>query len=405
MQPTYQPSYRSRNLQSPIRDIVVSAKKLLAQGKIEKAYYFNIGDPNVFDFDTPEYLKEELIKAIKGKSGHYSDSQGDKALIEAVVERENKKNNLKLTNDDVLITQGISEGLQFLFSAMIEPGRGDEILLPGPSYPPYIEYIKFFGGNPVSYRKIEEESWNPDVDDLRKKINKNTRAIAIINPNNPTGTVDDKSTIKEMIDIAAENDLPIISDEIYDQLIFGKTEHVGVSSIAKDVPVIGLNGFSKAYLVTGWRCGYMFFHDPSNKLGELKNAVNSESKQRLSACTPVMKACAVAFKSPQDHIKEMNRKLKERAEFAYKRLNEIKNIQTQKPEGAFYIFPRVELDGRWKTDKEFCLDVLENTGLVLTYGSGFDPIYGKDHFRSVILPPVEVMEEAFNKLERFMEAK
>jgi aspartate/methionine/tyrosine aminotransferase len=395
-----QPSTRSRNLQSPIRDLVIPAKKLQVQGK--KIYYFNIGDPNVFDFDTPDYIKEELIKAIKGKAGYYSDSQGDKVLIEAIVERENRKNNLQLTNDDVLITQGISEGLQFLFGAMIEPGRGDEILLPGPAYPPYIEYIKFLGGVPVGYKKIEEEGWNPDVDDLRKKINKKTKAIVIINPNNPTGTVDNKSTIKEMIDIAAENDLPLISDEIYDQLIFGKTEHVGVSSLTKDVPVIGLNGFSKAYLVPGWRVGYMFFHDPMNKLDDLKNAINSESRQRLSACTPVMKACAVAFKGPQDHIKEMNRKLKERAEFAHTRLNEINRIETQKPEGAFYIFPKVDLSGKWKTDKEFSLDVLENTGLVIPNGSGFDPVYGNEHFRSVILPPVEIMNEAFGKLEEFM---
>jgi len=398
-----QPSSRSKNLQSPIRDIVVIAKKIQAKGK--KMYNLNIGDPNKFDFDTPDYLKEEMIKVIKGKSGFYSDAQGDDALIESIVERENKKNNLKLTRDDVLITEGISEGLVFLFGAMIEPGRRDEILLPGPSYPPYIEWIKFLGGKPVSYRKDEEDGWEPDVDDLRKKINEKTRVIVVINPNNPTGTVDNKSTVKEIVDIAAENDLPLVSDEIYDQLIFGKTEHVGVSHLAKDVPVIGLNGFSKAYLVPGWRCGYMFFHDPTNKLTDLKNAIFSESRQRLCACTPIMKACAVAYKGPQDHIKEMNKKLKERAEFAYERLNEIKDIETQKPEGAFYIFPKVDLKGRWKTDKEFCLDVLEHTGIVLPHGSGFDPIYGKDHFRSVILPPVELLEEAFSKLEEFMKTK
>jgi len=145
-----QPSSRSRNLQSPIRDLVVVAKKLEKEGK--KIYYFNTGDPNKFDFDTPEYLKEELIKVVRGKSGFYSDSQGDEALIQAIVERENKKNNLILTRDDVLITEGISEGLVFLFGALIEPGKGDEILLPGPAYPPYIEWIKFLEGKPNSYK-------------------------------------------------------------------------------------------------------------------------------------------------------------------------------------------------------------------------------------------------------------
>jgi len=395
-----QPSSRSQNLQSPIRDLVVIAKKLEKEGK--KIYYFNTGDPNKFDFDTPEYLKEELIKAVKGKSGFYSDSQGDEALIQAIVERENKKNNLVLTRNDVLITEGISEGLVFLFGALIEPGKGDEILLPGPAYPPYIEWIKFLGGKPNSYKNDEENEWEPDLNDLRKKVNEKTKAIVIINPNNPTGAVYDKSTIKQIVDIAAENDKILISDEIYDELIFGKTPHFGVSSMAKDVPVIGLNGFSKAYLMPGWRCGYMFFHDSTNKLNDLKNAIFSESRQRLCACTPIMKACAVAFKGPRDHIKEMIRKLKERAEFAYKRLNEIDGISTQKPEGAFYVFPKVDIEGKWKDDKEFCLDVLKNTGLIISYGSGFDPVYGKNHFRSVILPPVELMEEAFGKLEDFM---
>jgi aspartate/methionine/tyrosine aminotransferase len=383
--------------------MVLLAKKLEAKGK--KIYYLNIGDPVKFDFDTPEYLKEELARIAKEKSGFYSDSQGDSSLIEAIVERENKKNNLNLTSNDVLITQGISEGLILLFGALIENGREDEILLPGPAYPPYIQWINFLGGKPVGYKQDEERKWNPDVDDLRKKITKKTRAIVIINPNNPTGAVHDRSYLKKIVEVAAENKLILITDEIYDELVFGETKHIGVSSISKDVPVIGLNGFSKSYLVPGWRCGYMYFHDPTDRLTEIKNAIFAEARQRLCACTPIMKACAVAFKGSKDHIKEMNRKLKKRAEFAHKRLNEIEWIKTQKPEGAFYIFPRVELKERWKNDKEFCLDVLENTGIVLPYGSGFDPIYGKDHFRSVILPPIETMEEAFNKLEDFMKSK
>jgi len=395
-----QPSYRTRNLQSPIRDMVALAKKIEKTGK--KIYCFNIGDPNKFDFDTPKYLKEELAKVARERAGYYSDSQGDASLIEAIVERENKKNKLSLTPEDVLITEGISEGLYFLFGALIENGRGDEILLPGPAYPPYLEWIKFLNGKSIGYRKNEENEWNPDVDDLRGKITDKTRAISVVNPNNPTGAVYDESILRKIVDIAAENDLILISDEIYDLLIFGDTPHVGLSSISKDVPVIGLNGFSKNYCVPGWRCGYMFFHDPTDKLTDLNKAILAEGMQRLSACTPIMKACAVAYKGPQDHLKEINKKLKERADFAHKRLNEINGIETQKPKGAFYIFPKVDIEGRWKDDKEFSLDVLKNTGLILPYGSGFDPVYGKDHFRSVILPPVEMMEEAFGKLEQFM---
>ena len=398
-----QPSTRSKNLKSPIRDIVEIAKRLKTKGM--KIYNFNIGDPNKFDFDTPDYLKEEMIKVVEDKSGFYSDSRGDEALIESIVKRENKKNHINLTNGDVIATEGISEGLIFLFGVLIEEGRGDEILVPGPTYPPYLEWVKFLGGKPVAYRCIEEEGWIPDTDDLKKKINKKTTSMVIINPNNPTGAVTEKSVLEEMINIAVENNLQIISDEIYDQLIFGETKYFGVSSLAKDVPVIGVNGFSKAYLVPGWRCGYIFFHDPLKKINELKEAILQTARQRLCACTPVMKACSVAFSGPQNHIKVMNEKLKKRADFAYKRLNEIDGISTQKPEGAFYVFPKVEMRGKWKGDEEFCKDVLNNTGIVLPYGSGFGEEYGKDHFRSVILPPVEIMEEAFDKLDNFMKKK
>lgn len=405
MQNPIKPSTRARNLESTLRDLAAQAielkQKFEKEGK--RMYFFNLGDPNKFDFDTPQHMKDAMIKCLKEGCGYYSKSQGDIELIKAIVEYENKKNNLNLTEKDIVITQGVSEGVHFLFEALCE--LGDEILLPGPSYPPYIQHIQLSGAKPVPYRTDEENEWNPDVDDLRKKITNKTRAIVIINPNNPTGAVYEKFILKEMVNIAAENDILLVSDEIYDRMVFGKTEHVGLSSLVKDAPVVGLNGFSKIYLAPGWRCGYIFFHDPTERLEELKYAIIQLARQRLCASTPIMKACAVAFSDPQDHIQETNRKLKIRAEFAYKRLNEIEGITTQKPEGAFYIFPKVDLRGRWKTDKEFSVDVLENTGLVLPHGSGFCPIYGKDHFRSVILPPVEIMKEAFTKLEDFLEGK
>lgn len=383
--------------------MIALAKKVEKAGK--KIYYFNIGDPNRFDFDVPDHMKEELAKIARGQFGYYSHSQGDASLIEAIVERENKKNRLALTNDDILIAEGTSEAILFLFGALIEKGRGYKILVPGPAYPPYLEWIKFLGGKSICYKQDEEKAWNPDVDDLRNKITDETRAIVVINPNNPTGAVYDESILRKIVDIAAEHNLLLVSDEIYDLLIFGGIPHVGLSSISKDVPVIGLNGFSKNYLVPGWRCGYMFFHDPTDKLADLKETVFAEARQRLSACTPIMKACVAAFKGPQNHIKETNMKLKKRAEFAHNRLNEIDRIETQKPKGAFYIFPKVDIEGRWENDEEFCLDLLKNTGLVLPHGSGFDLAYGKNHFRSVILPPIEIMNEAFIKLEEFIKSK
>lgn len=400
-----QPSTRARNLESTLRDLAARAVELKPKFKKEgeNMYFFNLGDPNKFDFDTPQYMKDALIKALKEGGGHYSISQGDPDLRKVIAKRENKKNDLNLTEKDVVISSGVSEGVHFIFEALCDPG--DEILLPGPSYPPYIQHIQLSGAKPVPYRTNEEDEWNPDVDNLREKITDKTRAIVIINPNNPTGAVYEKYFLKEIVNIAVENDILLISDEIYDRMIFGKTGHIGLSSLVKDAPVVGLNGFSKIYLAPGWRCGYVFFHDPTERLEQLKYAIIQLARQRLCACTPVMKACAVAFSGPQDHIEETNKKLKKRAEFAHKRLNEIEDIETQKPEGAFYIFPKVDLRGRWKTDKEFSVDVLENTGLVLPHGSGFCPTYGKDHFRSVILPPVDVMDEAFSKLEEFIKTK
>ena len=392
-------SPNAKNFRSPIRDILKVAKELEAKGK--EIYPFNIGDPNKFDFDTPQYLKDELIKLMKDKAGNYSTSTGDEELIDSLVKRENEKNKTNLTKDDVVVTQGISEGLIFLFSSVLE-GKGGDILLPGPSYPPYLQWIKFFGGNAVGYKTDEENDWQPDIDDIRKKITEKTELLVVINPNNPTGAVYDKSTLKKVVDIAGENKLVLVSDEIYDQLIFGDIEHVGLSSLAKDIPLVGLNGFSKAYLMPGWRIGYIYFHNPSGELKELKAGIKSEATQRLSACTPIMRACAKAYTGSQDHIKELNKKLKERAEFAFDRFNEMNRISAVKPKGAFYIFPKVDLKGKWKNDEEFCVDVLNNTGIVFPYGSGFDPVYGKDHFRSVILPPIEMMAEAFDKMEKFM---
>lgn len=396
-------SKRAQKLESPIRDVVNLAKK--AQSKGKKVYWFNIGDPNQFDFDTPEYLKEKLIELLKNeKIGHYSDSQGDPEFLEAVVERENKKNKIDLEPNDVIVNNGISEGLFFLFGATVEPG--DEVLIPGPSYPMYIELVKFFGGKPVSYQMKEEDRWEPNVDDLRKKVNERTKMVCVINPNNPTGVNFNEKTLKEIADIAAENEIILTGDEIYDQLLFSEDEvHTGLASISKDAPTIIMNGFSKAYLMPGWRVGYMYFNDPEKKLLDVKESILNQCRQRLSPITPLMKACAYAFKGPQKHIKEMNKKLKERGKFAYKRLNEINRIETQKPEGAFYVFPKVDLKGVWKSDREFSKDVIKNTGLVVPFGSGFDPVYGKDHFRSVILPPVEMMDEAFGKLDKFMKDK
>jgi aspartate/methionine/tyrosine aminotransferase len=392
---------RAKNISYAIRDVMAYTEQLVKNG--QKIYYLNIGDPAAFDFKTPQNVKDALSKAIEQDDNYYSPSEGSADLREAIVRKEKKVNNVDISADNVLITEGISEGIQMILGALVE--KGDEILFPGPTYPPYISYTRFFDGTPVAYETIEEEGWQPNLDDLRSKISEKTRAIVIINPNNPTGAVYDRKMIQEMLDIAGEHDLLVLSDEIYDQLTYEK-EFVSTAYLSKDVPVVGLNGFSKVYQMTGWRLGYMYFKGEGKQLDELKQAVEKECRIRICANTPVQIAGAAALNGPQDFVKDIVDRLKQRRDFAWKRLNEIEGISTTKPEGAFYIFPKIhDIGTRWKTDMEFVVELLKETGVLIVNGSGFDPVYGKGHARAVFLPPIEELDEAFNALEQFMKKR
>ncbi len=392
---------RAKNIEYAIRDVIGYTEQLVKNGK--KIYYLNIGDPAAFDFKTPQTVKDALCKAVEQDDNYYSPSEGRVDLREAIVRKEKRINSVDITAENVLITEGISEGIQMILAALIE--RGDEILFPGPTYPPYISYTRFFDGTPVAYETIEEQNWQPNMDDLRSKISDKTRAIVIINPNNPTGAVYGEKTIKEMLDIAAENNLLVISDEIYDQITYDM-EFVSAAHLAKDVPVVGLNGFSKVYQMTGLRLGYMYFKGEGKQLEELKNSVEKECRIRICANTPVQIAATAALNGPQDFVNDIVDRLKQRRDFAWKRLNEIEGISTSKPDGAFYIFPKIHGVGtRWKTDKEFVIDLLKETGVLIVNGSGFDPVYGAGHARAVFLPPIDVLEIAFDRLESFMKKK
>ncbi len=389
---------RVRTIEYAIRDVIVSAKRLEKKGK--KIIYLNIGDPVKFDFDTPSHIKQALTKAVEEGANWYAPSEGLPELKEAICEKEKKVNEVEIQPEDVVVTQGISEGIQMVMAATVE--NGNQVLVPGPTYPPYISFVKFFGGTPVAYETLEDDGWQPNVDDIRAKITPKTRAIVVINPNNPCGALYKEKTVKDILDLAGEHNLLLVSDEIYDRIIYAE-KFASTSHITKDVPVIGLNGFSKTYLMTGWRLGYIYFHDSNGRLTELKECVEKETRVRLSANAPVQKAGVAALRGPQDHIHQMMVKLRKRRDYAWKRLNEIDGISCTKPEGAFYVFPKVEAVGsEWKTDAEFVYDFLKETGVLFVHGSGFEPIYGYGHFRSVILPPIETLEAAFNLLEHFM---
>ncbi|RLF34057.1 MAG: alanine aminotransferase [Thermoplasmata archaeon] len=394
-------STRSQGINYAIREVVVPAKELEKKG-IE-VIHLNIGDPNKYDFDTPEHMKQAVYEAMNGGYNGYAPSEGYVELREAIVEREKRRNNVSYPLDNICITSGVTEALQLLINVLLN--HHDELLIPGPTYPQYTLITRFNDAIPVPYRCIEENSWQPDVEDIRKKISSHTKGIVLINPNNPTGALYSKKTIKEIIDIAGEHRIPVISDEIYDDMVFDEKQYA-TASLTRDVPVITFNGFSKVYLVPGWRMGYILFYH-NGELNEIQDAFMRIARSRLCANSICQRACIAALKGPQDHIQKVNKKLRERRDFSYKRLNEIEGISTAKPQGAFYIFPKIETinHGIWKDDKEFVLDFLHKKHVLVVHGSGFCETYGKNHFRAVILPTLETLEKAFDRLEEYMKEK
>ena len=395
------PSDRSKDISYAIREVVVPAQLLERKGV--KVLHLNIGDPNKYDFDTPLHMKNALFKAALDGYNGYSLSEGDLDLRKAIIRRERIRNMVDYTLDNICITSGVTESLQILLNALLNPN--DEILVPGPTYPQYTLITLFNGAKPISYNCIENDNWQPDVEDIRKSLSKKTKAIVIINPNNPTGALYEKKVIKNIIDLAGEYNIPIISDEIYDDITFDKKQYA-TASLTKDVPIITFNGFSKLYLVPGWRVGYVLFHH-LGELDDVQDAFLRIARSRLCANSVCQRACIEALKGPQKHIEQVNNKLKKRRDFSYKRLNEIDGLSSAKPDGAFYIFPKIEAlkNGPWKDDKDFVLDLLHESHVLVVHGSGFCSKFGRDHFRSVILPPMDLLEQAFNKIESFMKIR
>ncbi|MGB8165552.1 MAG: aminotransferase class I/II-fold pyridoxal phosphate-dependent enzyme, partial [Nitrososphaeraceae archaeon] len=371
-------SNRTSEVEYAIRDIIVHAREYEKSGR--QIIYLNIGDPVKYDFKTPDHIKQALIDSVSHDFNYYTDSEGLYELREAIVEKESRKG-LSVTAEDVLVTNGVSEGLDMTMASIVEPNT--EVLMPGPYYPPYASYVKFYGGRPVEFRLTPDGK--PDLEDLISKITPRTRALCIISPNNPTGEVFDHKSLKQLVDIAAEHSLYIICDEIYDSLVFDG-EFTGIGKVAKDSPVILLNGFSKVYLMTGWRCGYICMNSNCSKLENIRNNIPKLARVRISTNLPVQKAAIAALRGPQDHIPMMVSKLRRRRDLVIKRLNQISSISCNVPKGAFYAFPKINLSSRWKNDKHFVLDLLNETGVLTVHGSGFGSNFGTDHFRIVYLP-------------------
>jgi alanine-synthesizing transaminase len=387
-------SERTCGVEYAIRDIISYARAYETTGK--PITYLNIGDPVKYDFVTPEHIKQALIDAVKNNQNYYTESEGLLELREAIVEKESQKG-LSVTEEDVLVTNGVSEGLDMIMASIVDPNT--EVLMPGPYYPPYASYVKFYGGKPIEF-KLNDDG-GPDLEDLKSKITSRSNAICIISPNNPTGEVFDRRSLRQLIEVAAEHELYIVCDEIYDKIVFDD-HFTGIGKVARDAPLILLNGFSKGYLMTGWRCGYICTNSNSRKLDGIRKNVPKLARVRISANLPVQIAAVQALRGPQDHIKEMVEKLRRRRDYVVKRLNAIEGISCKIPKGAFYVFPEINLDSRWKDDLQFVVDLLKKTGVLTVHGSGFGTAFGAGHFRIVYLPSEQVLEQAMDKIEYFV---
>ncbi len=376
-----------------IRDIVLAARKVEQQGM--PVDYLNIGDPVQFGFQPPENVKQALINAINKGDNFYSTSEGLLELRQEIAKKENTKG-LSIESDEIIITNGVSEGLDMVISSIVE--EGDEVLLPGPYYPPYASYVRLHGGFPIEFA-VDLDNSTPDIDDIKSKITSNTVAICLISPNNPTGVVFNEKALKELIDIANENNLYIICDEIYDQIIFDE-KFVGIGKVAGDSPVIILNGFSKVHLMSGWRIGYIAFNK-SPKLEELREHLPKLARVRIATSLPVQHAALESLRGPQDYISTFVTEIKKHRDLVVKRLNEMPGLSCPTPKGAFYAFPKIETN-KFGSDKEFVTKLLEKKGVLTVHGSGFGEQYGSGHFRLVYLPKLEVLDSAMNKIEEFV---
>ncbi len=390
---TLKVSKKVAGVEYAIRDIVLAARKVQQKGM--KVDYLNIGDPVQFGFQPPENVKQALIDAINKGENYYSTSEGLLDLRTEIAKKENAKG-LSILSDDILVTNGVSEGLDMVISSIVE--EGDEILLPGPYYPPYASYVRLHGGIPVEFA-VDLENSTPDIEDIRKKITSKTVAICLISPNNPTGVVFNENSLRELVSVANEHNLYIICDEIYDQIIFDE-KFVGIGKVAGDSPVIILNGFSKVHLMSGWRIGYIAFNN-SSKLDDLRENLPKLARVRIATNLPVQYAALESLRGPQNYVSEFVSEIKKRRDLVVKRLNEIPGLSCPNPRGAFYAFPKIE-DNRFGNDKDFVTKLLESKGVLTVHGSGFGEQYGSGHFRLVYLPSVETLDSALNKIEEFV---
>jgi len=390
------PADRTLEVKYAIRDILKFADEAKAAGK--KLLYLNIGDPMVFDYKTPQHIIEACYKAMNDNHTGYANSSGV-AIAREAVDREVKRKGIK-SYHDCFITSGVSECIELCLTALANPG--EEILTPSPGYPLYTAVLSKLGAKNVPYFLDEDNNWEPDIEDVKRKITPKTKAFVLINPNNPTGSRYSKEVLQEVVKLSIKHNFVIFADEIYDKLVLDGPDSLSIASLSEDAPIITMNGLSKAYLVPGFRIAWAVITGDKNILCDYIEAVNKFLRARLCAVTPLQYAIPAALDGPQDHLDDVRAKLRRRRDITYDRLNAIPNISCVRPTAAFYAFPQLHID---EDDTPFVCDFIRETGVVVVPGSGFGQKPGTRHMRIVFLPQEEVLEEAFDRLEKFMEQR
>lgn len=390
-----QPASRVDGVKYAIRDVVLWVKEARALGR--EILSLNIGDPCQFDFDTPQHLKDAVYNAMRAGNNGYSPSDGIGEALEAI--RSEAENLYGIRNiRNMFISTGGSEAIDICLTALLEPG--DNVLVPAPGYPLYTAVLGKLQAVENFYYLDESDNWQPNIDDIVSRIDSRTRAIVIINPNNPTGAVYTREKLLQLAEVAREHNLLILADEIYSKLILDDMPHHSIAALAPEQPVVTFSGVSKNYMAPGWRLGWAIFSGPAELMDEYSEATNKLVRARLCANHPEQFAIKPALEGNHRHLEEGIVKLRQRRDLTFKRMNEIPHLSCVKPLGAFYAFPRLHLQ---KSDAEWVKSLLLETGVLTVHGSGFGQVAGTQHFRVVFLPDLDTLNRAYDKIEQFME--
>jgi alanine-synthesizing transaminase len=387
------PAARLDKVRYAIRDLALVADQVIAQG--HTVLPLNVGDPNAFDFQTPPHLIAAVYKAMRDGKNGYAPSAGIPDALEAIRGEAARKGMVSL--QDVFVTSGASESVDICLTALLNPG--DNILTPCPDYPLYSAVLSKLGIELNPYYLNEDDAWQPELDDIQRKITPRTRGIVLINPNNPTGSVSSRPILEQIAELARRNNLVIFSDEIYDKLMIDGDECISMAAVAPDVPVVTFGGMSKNYLAPGWRLGWSFISGNAAEVKPYIAGVHKLLRSRLSANHPEQYAVKIALEGPQDHLVEVCNKLRARRDITMKYCNTIPHMSCVSPRGAFYAYPKLDIPDE---DETFVKELILQKHVMVVHGSGFGQKPGSKHFRVVFLPDEPTLTRAYQAIAEFI---